>query len=77
MPRQLSCRGMCKIVTWSDQYFSGKSNMYFYKDLDYELINPLWAGPPGLNSGQPAAPGSRPQQVAPHQWQTTNHSTEK
>ena len=31
MPRQLSCRGMCKIVTWSDDYFSNKSSIYCSK----------------------------------------------
>ena len=38
---------------------------------------PFVSWSPGLDSGQLAAPGSGPQQVAPHQWQTTNHSTEK
>ena len=29
MSRQLSCRGMGKIVTWLDHYYSHKNNMYF------------------------------------------------
>ena len=28
MPWQLSCHGMCKILTWSDCYFSPNSNPY-------------------------------------------------
>ena len=43
MPRQLSCRGMCKIVTWLDQYFLCKSHALLH-DLDYELLNLLWNG---------------------------------
>ena len=31
MPRQLSCRGMCKIVTWLDHYFWHKSKTYLKK----------------------------------------------
>ena len=31
MSRQLSCRDMCKIVTWCDHYFSCKSKTYFHK----------------------------------------------
>ena len=31
MSRQLSCRDMCKIVAWSDKYFTSKSNPKFYK----------------------------------------------
>ena len=30
MTRQLSCRGMCKIMAWSDYHCSCKSNIYFY-----------------------------------------------
>ena len=46
MPRQLGCRGMCKIVTWLDQYFLWKSYVYFLfifflEILEYELINSL------------------------------------
>ena len=32
MSQQLSCYGMCKIVTWSDDYFS------FLQDLDHTLL---------------------------------------
>ena len=46
MSWQLSCHGMCKIRTWSDNYFSCKKSLkYFYKDLNNELINPLRNGP--------------------------------
>ena len=45
MSRQLSCRGMCKILTWLDRYFSSKSNMIFFRDLDHELTYPLWNVP--------------------------------
>ena len=31
MPRQLSCRGMCEIVTCLDHYLSSKINIYFYE----------------------------------------------
>ena len=31
MPRQLSCRSMCKIVIWSDHYFLSKSKLNIYK----------------------------------------------
>ena len=37
MSRQLSCRDMCRIVTWSILYVSSKRNMKF---LDHELIKP-------------------------------------
>ena len=30
MPRQLSCCGMCKIVTWSKRQFLYERNMYFF-----------------------------------------------
>ena len=45
MSQQLSCRGMCKILTWLDRYFSSKSNMIFFRDLDHELTYPLWNVP--------------------------------
>ena len=38
MPRQLSCRDMCKIITWSDDYFSRLLQYVFLQVLDYELI---------------------------------------
>ena len=31
MSRQLSCRGMYKIVTWLDDYFLFKSSLYYNK----------------------------------------------
>ena len=42
MSRQLSCRVMCKIVTWPDHYFSTNSNMDFSQDLHHGLIKSLW-----------------------------------
>ena len=43
MSQQLSCRDMCKIVNWLDHYFlSDRNVIFFFKDLDYELINPSW-----------------------------------
>ena len=44
-PPHLSCCGMCKIVKWSDHYFSWNSNA----SLDYELINPSWRWIRGLS----------------------------
>ena len=35
---QLSCRGMCKIMTWLHYYFICQSNMYFF-----EIRFGLWA----------------------------------
>ena len=29
MPQQLSCCGMCKIVTWLDNYFPYNSSLYY------------------------------------------------
>ena len=34
MSWQLSCHDMCKTVTWSNDYFSSKHNMKFWRDLD-------------------------------------------
>ena len=31
MSRQFSCRDMCKIMTWSDVYFSHKRNLNFHE----------------------------------------------
>ena len=31
MSRQLSCRGMCKIVTWNDHYSSFNNKIYLFK----------------------------------------------
>ena len=39
MSRQLSCRGMRKIVTWSVNQFSCESTTYFSQDLDHNLRN--------------------------------------
>ena len=33
MPRQLSCRGMCKIVAWSDHYFFTSGQCVFFTRL--------------------------------------------
>ena len=44
MSRQLSCRGMCEIVTSSATYFLCDSNMNFLWYVDYELLNSLWDG---------------------------------
>ena len=42
LSHQLRCRGMCKIVTWSSNYFARTTNIYFY--LEYELKNQLQNG---------------------------------
>ena len=39
---QLCCRDMCKIVTWSDHYFSSKSIIHSCKFWINELIKCLW-----------------------------------
>ena len=41
---QLNCHSMCKIVTWSNYYFSHKHNMNPYEIWDHELIKYLWNG---------------------------------
>ena len=41
MLQQLSCPGMCKIVTWSDHHFNALAINISLQDLDNELINPL------------------------------------
>ena len=46
MPRQLSCRGVCTIVTWSEDYFSHQSSMYCSKILIISLMNFSWNGCP-------------------------------
>ena len=38
-PKLPSCRGMCKIVNWSDHHFSLKSNIHLYKIWNWELIS--------------------------------------
>ena len=43
MSQQQSCHDMSKIVTWDNDIFSNKSNIFF-PNLDYELINPMWDG---------------------------------
>ena len=42
MPRQLSCRGMCRIVTRSDCLFFMYEQHVFIQNLAYELTDPLW-----------------------------------
>ena len=42
MPWQLSCHGMCKIVTWSDHHFSDK------KKTNFSLNEPLDSNTQGL-----------------------------
>ena len=59
MSRQLSCRDMCKIVTWFDHHFPSKSNMNFNEiwvmslwalctmgpwSLGHSTRIPIWAG---------------------------------
>ena len=41
MSRQLSCRDMCKFMTWWDDILN-KSNVNFLQHMDYELIKALW-----------------------------------
>ena len=39
MPQQLSCCGMCKIVTWLDNYFPYNSSLYYYNIWTvYEMV---------------------------------------
>ena len=33
MPRQLSCRDMCKIVAWFEYNFPRQSNEYFIREI--------------------------------------------
>ena len=40
MSQQLSCHDMCKIVAWSDHYFSSKSDLIFFTRFQ------LWAHEP-------------------------------
>ena len=42
MPRQLSCRGMCKIVTSLEPYFFLPEQHMLLRDVDYELMDFLW-----------------------------------
>ena len=44
MPWQLSCRGMCNIMTWSCKYFVIYEQHIFLQNLDYELIHSLLNG---------------------------------
>ena len=56
MSRQLSCRDMCKIVTWTNNYFSRKCNLDFYKiwimsplvkqvsEADPNVLSFIWDG---------------------------------
>ena len=42
MSRQLSCRDMCKIVTWFDHSFLSKTNINFDKILIMSSKTFLW-----------------------------------
>ena len=44
MSRYLSCRGLCKIVTWYGHFFTKEQIVYIYMNflVDYGLINCLW-----------------------------------
>ena len=71
MQWQLSCHGMCKIVTWLDHALSCMRKIYFLQNLDYELMHslcnqpkshktiPLWEDKPASikeNTSFPAYP---------------------
>ena len=46
MPRQLSCRGLCKLVIWFDHSFPCKGNPNFYKFSNTSSWT-VWEKPPG------------------------------